>query len=364
MAELVKIAVIGAGLIGPRHAQTVSNDPNAVLAAIVDPMQAGAELPSKLKVPYYRTIAQLLESADKPDGAIICTPNHTHVAVGLQLARGGVNILVEKPISTDIKSGQELVRTAEELGVKVLVGHHRRFNSYMRAAKWALDAGKIGDPIAINGIWATYKPIDYFDPPAEWRRTKTGGVILINLIHEVDLLHYLLGPITKVYAEPIPHRRGFDADEGAAITFRFKSGAVGSFLLSDNVPSPHNFEAGTGENPLIPRAGKDFYRLFGSEGTLSVPDMSITSYRDSSAKSWLAPMTSEVVDLDVKTPFELQLAHFVRVIKGQEEASCSGADGLAALVICNAVVQSVETGEPITIEYPLSGSDDMMDSRH
>ncbi|EXJ78917.1 oxidoreductase [Capronia epimyces CBS 606.96] len=353
MAGPIKIAVIGAGLIGPRHAQTVAADSNALLSAIVDLTSAGEELARKLKVPYYKTVADLLQSADKPDGAIICTPNHTHVAVGLELVRGGVNILVEKPISTDIESGQELVRTAQELGVKVLVGHHRRFNSYMLAAKDVVASGRIGDLVAINGIWATYKPLDYFDPPAVWRRAKTGGVILINLIHEIDLMHYLLGPITRVYAEPIPSRRGFDADEGAAITLRFKSGAVGSFLLSDNVPSPHNFEAGTGENPLIPQAGKDFYRLFGSEATLSVPDLTIWSYANTTVKSWLSPLTTEEVTVDVKTPFESQLAHFIKVIKGAEEPSCSGADGLRALIVCDALKQSLETGAPVDVASPL-----------
>lgn len=45
----------------------------------------------------------------------------------------------------------------------------------------------------------------------------------------------------------------------------FATGAVSTFLLADAVPSPHNFEAGTGENPLVPKTGMDFYRIFGTE---------------------------------------------------------------------------------------------------
>lgn len=350
MPARTKIAVIGVGLIGPRHVQTVVADPNAQLSAIVDLSPSGAELASKFAVPYYKSVAELLKSPDKPDGAIVCTPNHTHVAVGLELVRGGVDILVEKPISIDIESGQELVRTAQQLGVKVLVGHHRRFNSFMLAAREVVASGKIGDPVAVNGIWATYKPPEYFDSPAEWRRTTAGGVILTNLIHEVDLLQYLLGPIRRVYAEPIPSRRGFDADEGAAATLKFQSGVVGSFLISDNAPSPHNFEAGTGENPLIPKVGKDFYRIFGSNGTLSVPDLTVWSYENSTSKSWHAPMCVEEVAVDVKTPFESQLAHFIEVIRSNAEPNCRGADGLAALAVCNGLKKSLETGNPVDIE--------------
>jgi predicted dehydrogenase len=343
MAVRTRIAVIGAGLIGPRHAQTVANNPDAELVAIVDLTPAGAQLASNLGVAYYKSIDLLLLSPDKPDAAIICTPNHTHVAVGLQLVCNAVHILVEKPVSIDVASGKELVRKAQELGVKVLVGHHRRFNSHMLAAKDVIASGMIGDPVAVSGIWATHKPLDYFDPPAEWRRTKTGGVILINLIHEVDLLQYLLGPITRVYAEPVPSRRGFDAEEGAAITLKFKSGAVASFLLSDHTPSPYNFEAGTGENPLIPSTGQDFYRVFGTEGTLSVPDLTVWSYNSSGPKSWHSQMSTHIVDVDVQVPFELQLAHFIKVVNGDEQPSCSGADGLAALVVCNAIRESIET---------------------
>lgn len=348
MAHPTKIAVIGVGLIGPRHAQTVIDDGDAVLSAIVDPM-LGEDLAKTLGVAHYHSVADLVTSTDKPDGAIICTPNHTHVAVGLELIRAGVHILVEKPISIDVETGQTLVREGEKAGVKILVGHHRRFNSYIIAAKEVISAGRLGDPVAINGLWTSYKPLDYFDPPTEWRKGKTGGVILINLIHEVDLLHHLLGPIIKVYAEPMPSRRGFDAEEGAATTLRFRSGAVGTFLVSDNVPSPHNFEAGTGENPLIPQTSKDFYRVLGSDAVLSVPDLEIWSYKDSASKSWHSNMTKDSVRVEVETPFRLQLAHFVRVIRGQEEPSCSGAFGLAALAVCSALKESMETGQPVNI---------------
>jgi predicted dehydrogenase len=64
--------------------------PNALLSAIVGTMQPGADLAGKLRVPYFKSIAELLMSPDRADGAIICTPNHTHVAVGLELTRGGV----------------------------------------------------------------------------------------------------------------------------------------------------------------------------------------------------------------------------------------------------------------------------------
>ncbi|KAM0430915.1 hypothetical protein ACHAPT_005549 [Fusarium lateritium] len=345
----IKFAVIGVGLIGPRHAKTVVGSKEAELVAIVDLMPAGQTLAQELGVAYFKSAAEMLQSPDKPEAAIICTPNHTHVPLARELSSGGVHILIEKPFCADIASGKQLLQHLNQSGVKAIVGHHRRFNPYMVTTKQTVSSGSLGRIIAINGIWATYKPLEYFDPPAEWRRQQTGGVVLINLIHEVDLLHYLFGPITRVHAEKTISQRGFEAEEGAVLTLRFKSGAVGSFLVSDNVPSPYNFESGTGENPLIPKSGQDFYRIFGTDATLSVPDMTTWSY-DGTQKSWHQEMVQQKIPVPEGIPFELQLHHFVKVIRGQETPSCTPEAGLAALVVCQAIKEALEENKTVEID--------------
>ena len=113
--QRVRIAVIGTGLIGPRHAQAVLKEPGALLVCIVDPDPAAKDVASSLNLPLYESVREMLASQDKPEAAIICTPNHTHVAVGKELLHGGVHVLVEKPISTDIEGGQELVSRTHEI---------------------------------------------------------------------------------------------------------------------------------------------------------------------------------------------------------------------------------------------------------
>ncbi|KAL6849457.1 hypothetical protein ACO1O0_008997 [Amphichorda felina] len=344
----LRIAVIGAGLIGPRHAQTVAGSKDAELIAIADPAPSGADLAAKLGVSHFKSVADLIQSPQKPDAAIICTPNHTHVPVAKELSSAGVHVLIEKPFSTDLESGQDLLAHLKTTGVQALVGHHRRFNPYMVAAKKIVSSGRLGRIVAINGLWTLHKPLEYFGAPTEWRREKTGGVVLINMIHEVDLLHYLFGPITKVHAEKTVSERGFDAEEGAALTLRFQSGVVGSFLISDNVASPHNFESGTGENPMIPKSGQDFYRIFGSDATLSVPDMSIWSH--SGPKSWTSEMQRETAEVTPAVPFELQLDHFCRVIRGEEHPSCTAQAGLAAFRVCQAIKAALDTNGTVEID--------------
>lgn len=344
----IRITVVGAGSIGPRHARTVSAETTAKLVAVVDPSANGFSLAKELDVPHFLSVAQLIDSPDnKPDGAIVCTPNDTHVPVSLELVRAGIHVLVEKPISINIPSALDLIYAAQTANVQVLVGHHRRFNPYVAAAKQALHNGRIGEVTAVNGLWLTRKPNSYFED-APWKQSQAhGGPIFINLIHDVDLLMYLLGPITRVYAERTISRRQFEAEEGAACTLRFANGAVGTFLVCDNTPSPHFFESGTGENPIIPQAGEDFYRVFGTKGVLEVPSMKIWQSED-----WQNPGSQHDLNDGVRTkdvPFVEQLKHFVNVVKGAEDPKCSGREGLRAVAVCEALKTSMLEERPVSI---------------
>jgi len=347
----LNIAIIGGGLIGPRHAQTVLKNPHTSLIALVDPAPHGAQLASSLQTTHYTSISSLLSSAHRPDAAIICTPNNTHVPLSLELIEAGIPVLVEKPIATTIESGVRLIEAARGKGVQLLVGHHRRFNPYLLAAKKAVDEGSLGRVIAVQGTWCMKKPAEYFNGIGEWRRGASGGTVLVNLIHEVDLLQYLLGKIVLVSALETAKTRGFEAEEGAAILLRFEIGVVGTFVLSDAVPSPWNFESGTGENPTIPHVEKErgaggFYRIMGTKGSLSVPDL-----KRWSNDSWLDSLKTEDLEVDrEKVPFELQVQHFYEVVREGKAPSCTGEQGLSAMVVCEAVKRSMASGRAMEID--------------
>lgn len=278
------------------------------------------------------------------------------MSLSLELINAGIHVLVEKPISTSIPDGLRLIEAANAKGVKLLVGHHRRFNPYLLAAKREVERGSLGTIIAVQGTWCLRKPADYFDGIGEWRRNgESGGVVLINLIHEIDLLQYLLGPIVLVSALQTRKTRGFDAEEGAAIMLRLESGIVGTFILSDAVPSPWNFEAGTGENPTIPHVPKEsgaggFYRIMGTEASLSVPDLTRWSYDGKENKSWTESIKKEDLEVDKeRVPFDLQIQHFDEVVRNGTRPSCTGEEGLRAMVVCEAVKRAMESGMPVEI---------------
>jgi len=344
----VTFAVIGTGLIGPRHAAAIIKTPTAKLVCIVDPNPAASAVAAELNVPLFASVAKMLASSLKPQAAIICTPNHTHVSISKTLLDADVSVLCEKPIATDLAAATEILNHVKQSSAKFAVGHHRRFNKYVRATKAAIPS--LGRVIAVSGLWTLYKPPPYFEGVGEWRKDGgNGGPILINLVHDVDILQFLLGPIIRVSAEETIKQRNFNAEEGAAILLRFQSGCVGTFIVSDAVPSPHNFESGTGENPTIPVTGMDFYKVFGTEASLSVPDMKRWSY-DGREKDWTQELKEESLSVEgSRIPFELQVEQFVNVVRGEEEPMCSGEDAVRALVVVEAVKKAMKEGTAIDL---------------
>lgn len=357
----IRIAIIGAGQIGPRHARAVTQDPDAMLVCLVEPSPTGMRAAMQLGTAYYPSVQSLINSTKKPDAAIVCAPNAAHVAVATELLSAGLHVLCEKPLALNSASGSELVYHAAALKLHLLTGHHRRFNPYIVAAKRILhrETQSLGHITAVSGIWALQKPNSYFEAPTEWHKSaESGGPVMLNLVHDIDVLHYLVGSkVKRVAAFEAPNRRKHHVEEGGAIIFHFESGVIGTFVLSDAVVGGHAFEAGTGENPDIPQTGKDVYRIFGTEGTLSIPDLRRSFYGDGLDKAWtseISEVTEKLEDLlseeeRTKGSFELQVADFVKVIRGEGEPMCSGEDGLAAVKVAEAVRKALSSGEVVIV---------------
>ena len=113
----MKIAVIGAGLAGKQHIDTILNNKNCELDLIVDPSQEACELSKKLNVQYFSSIELALEKC-RPDGAIIATPNSRHIENAELFLNEKIPVLIEKPLSSDIKSAIEIVMYAKNRKLK------------------------------------------------------------------------------------------------------------------------------------------------------------------------------------------------------------------------------------------------------
>ena len=347
MDSPVSIAVIGAGLIGHRHVKHILEEPRCQLAGVIDPDPRAKSLAENAGAAYYPDIAPFLNEADA-EGVIIATPNDTHTPIGIQCATAGLHLLVEKPIDSDPAAAAKLIDTAKKAGVKVLVGHHRRFNPYIEATKRILDDGKLGTVTAVSVLWTLLKPPSYFN--VAWRSKPGGGPVLINLIHDIDNLRYLFGDVARVYAESSNAIRKYPVEDTAAITIRFRSGVLGTVITSDVVASPYNFESATGENPYYYRAAQDCYRIFGTEASLSFPDMTLWRYTGEGEQGWETPISSEQIDVEPGVPLQKELRNFCDVIRHDALPRCSGEEGLKTLEATMAVAEAVRRSKPIAFD--------------
>jgi predicted dehydrogenase len=345
--DRVRIAVAGAGLIGRRHVEEVVACTSTRLVAVVDPDPATDAVADAHGIPRFRSLAELLER-DRPDGVVLATPNRLHVDGGLECVAAGVPVLVEKPIGDTVEAATRLVGAAEAAGVPLLVGHHRRHSPIMARARHIVAGGALGRVVAVVGTALFAKPDDYFDVGGGWRRRPGGGPILLNLVHEVDGLRWLVGDIVRVHAATSHAARGFPVEDTVAMVATFADGALGTFLLSDAAASPRSWEQTSGENASYPtHPDEDCYHIAGTAGSLSVPTMRLR--RSPGPPSWWEPFETTTVEVQRSDPLARQVEHFAAVVRGEAEPICSGRDGLATLRVLEAVVESARTGQPVDV---------------
>lgn len=344
MERKVKLAVLGAGLIGKRHIQHVLAEPKAELLAVVDPMPLGQQIAQESGAKWFPSFAAMINT-DRPDGIIVATPNQIHVANGLEAIAAGVPALIEKPIADNIADGEKLIGAAQAAGIPLLVGHHRRHNPMIQKAKKIIDSGELGRVLVANAMFWLFKPDDYFN--IDWRRQAGAGPVFLNLIHDVDNLRYLLGDIVAVQARESNIVRSNVVEETAVILMEFASGLLATASVSDTVVAPWSWEMTTGENPAYPKTEEACYLIGGSHGSLSIPSLDV--WKNGTKRSWWEPFETHRVEFEDEDPLALQIQQFCKVIRGEEPPLVTGRDGLNTLNVIMAIKQSAESGERIVL---------------
>ncbi|MGC1494230.1 MAG: Gfo/Idh/MocA family oxidoreductase [Sulfitobacter sp.] len=297
-----RILVIGGGLIGIRHVEAVQAHPACTLVGLVD-----TDMSIKVDVPQFTDMADVDASVD---GVIIATPTHLHAAHGIEAAKRGWHMLIEKPVAGTHHDAQELEATLHRSQVCSLVGHHRRYHASVQQLKAALADGLIGNVVTVSLLWAMRKPDAYFE--GNWRAAG-GSPVMINLVHDIDLLRFVIGEINQTVALRGAPLRGTDRIECGAIALGFENGATGTISFADTAPSPWGFEAGTGENPNIGTTGQDMMWITGTKGAVSFPSMTVWHGTDWGRSATVTPFT---VTQNEQSPLDAQLDHFIAVMDG------------------------------------------------
>jgi len=337
----LRIALIGAGIMGRQHYQHLCQVPEARLCAIADPGPQAEAFAAECGVPYYADHRQLLAHV-RPEAVIVANPNNLHVATALDCVEAGVPVLVEKPVGVHLDEVRALVEASRRRGVPVLVGHHRRHNPLIASAQGMIADGVLGRLINVTALWQLQKPDSYFDTP--WRREPGAGFLLTNLIHDLDLLRYLCGEVVQVQAFTRNDVRGYANEDSAAVLLEFANGALGSLTGSDAVAAPWSWELSSGESPIYPRQeAQPCYLLAGTRGALSIPQLKHWQYAEANA-GWHTPLLESGADIPAGAALTLQLQHFVRVARGEQAPLTDAADGGRTLALVEAIRQAAASG--------------------
>ncbi|MEX0616489.1 MAG: Gfo/Idh/MocA family oxidoreductase [Candidatus Woykebacteria bacterium] len=146
----IKTAVVGVGYMGQHHARIYAEIPNSQLVAIADlNEQAGIEMASKYKAKYYNDFKDMVEK-EKPDAVSVSTPTAYHAPITIWLLQKGINVLLEKPIASDIFEAAQIVAADRDSSGKLMVGHIEWFNPVIIKIVDLIKEGKFGEIRALE----------------------------------------------------------------------------------------------------------------------------------------------------------------------------------------------------------------------
>lgn len=339
----LRIALLGAGLIGREHAQLLSRTPGTDLVAIADPSDVAKAVATTYGAQYFADFRTMLDRV-KPDGAIIALPNALHADAAIACIERGIPSLVEKPVADTLEAAMRIVDMSERENVAVLIGHQRRHSPDIAKAREMIAAGALGRLVAVNAMWMADKPDSYFD--AAWRRQPGGGPLLINLIHDIDCLRFICGEIDEVMAFTSNAARGFEVEDTASIGIRFTSGALGTLLMSDVAVSPYNWDTAAGQALYFPHQPENAYFFSGTSAALALPMMDLWRHETEDGH-WQEPLLKRHVTLDGSRAYENQLSHFIDVIANGAKPLVSARDGMMTLATIEAIARSAREKLPV-----------------
>lgn len=342
MSVPLPLCIIGAGSIGRRHIEVASASPTVRITAIVDPDPATRAALTAEGLP---AVAMVEDAPAETRACVIATPTPDHCPSTLAALERGWAVLVEKPIADTLDNARLMAETAAAKGLPLVVGHHRRCHPFVMATRAALP--EIGQLVGLQGLWSLRKHDTYYDVP--WRRLPGAGPLATNLSHEIDLLNVFAGLPVEVTALTSNTTRGHVIEDTAALAFRFGSGALGSFLISDAGASPWSFEAASAENPAIAASGEDYIRITGTLGALSFPSLTRWGASGPGEVEWSKPLKRfDPPRFDKVDPLLVQIDRFAAFLEiGSDDILCQPRDGIAALEMTLATALSGQRHHPV-----------------
>ncbi|MEM1942787.1 MAG: Gfo/Idh/MocA family oxidoreductase [Candidatus Caldarchaeum sp.] len=312
---MLKVAVAGAGFWGVNHLRVLKELPDCELVAVCDLDIGRAEKAANRfgVASFFKDLDDMLKTA-KPDAVTICTPSTTHAPIALKLLEAGCDILIEKPMSTNVEEAAKIIEQAERTGRTVMVGFIERFNPAVQQAHKLISGGEIGEVLLM-----------YSRRIGSWpERIGDTGVVKDTAIHDIDLAGWILNEVPEtVYAKCGKLRHSHEDHAQVFLSYGERRSAL--------------MEA----NWLTPRKKREMH-ITGEKGVVSVRFIEQELVVEKAEQL-------TIPNIPYSEPLKRELAHFIECIHTGRQPLVTAFDGFKAIFIAECILMSSETNKPVKI---------------
>lgn len=351
---ILRIGVVGAGNIGRQHIANLlcGEIPGATLQAVcarsLNLTSAHGELELPPEVQLYRDHTEMLASPDI-DLVLVATPTLNHKQLGLEVLHSGKHLLMEKPLAMTLLEADELLQQAKQNkpGQQFAVVLNQRFDPAYSRIKRIVDDGELGDIQRI--AWTLshwYRPEIYFKV-SDWRGTwrgEGGGLLLNQCIHNLDILQWIFGLPTELWAScGWGKYHDIEVEDEVNSVLRFENGITGTFVASSGEAPGINQLDIVGDKGTLRYDGQQLHHHQLAEGT--------QAHSRSTAEMFSQPQcTVTEVQLDAgPQQHAALLREFCASIHSGTESSFSPLEAAKSVELADAMLLSAWTGQRVSL---------------
>lgn len=328
----MKVGLVGAGFMGVTHAAGWAETGADFVGIVAETTAEATALAKQYNLKIYPDLASMLSDVDVVD---ICTPTHLHHEMTLQAAAAKKDIICEKPLARTTAQAREMIEVCRKAGVKLLVAHVVRFFTEYAMAKASVVRGEVGKPGVIRLNRGSFRPKK---PAGNWflDEAKSGGILMDLMIHDFDYARWIAGDVESVFAKKVTTvNPNAPVDYGLAI-LKHRSGALTHIVGSWAYPPP-TFRT------RVEIAGDGGLIEFDSADTAPIINLVAKPSSDSPDVGLPSSPVAE-------SPYTTQIKEFYSVLLGKKSPRIEAEDGMAAVQISEAAIQSAATGKAVVLE--------------
>jgi len=336
----VKAAVVGLGMMGRNHARVWSDMPGVDLAGVVDPATAARD--DALRGRTTRAFSDMAEMLDavRPDVVSVATPTAHHEECVAQAAERGVHVLLEKPVAPDVVAAERIAAIAERAGITVMVGHIERFNPALLELRRRLEAEEIGALFQLQARRVGPFP----------SRIRDVGVVQDLATHDLDQTRFLLRDELDLVFAQTAQRVHTEHEDLVSMVGRSRGGVIVDIEV----------------NWLSPRKVREVVAL-GAGGMFVADSLTQDLFlyeNDYEEGAWRLLDTLRGVSegnmtrfaIRRKEPLRAEIEAFVAAVQSGGAPPIPLADGIMALRLAEATLESARRGAPVTMEEPCASA--------